>query len=482
LQSLHLSTKSSYPVLMNKEIKTYQPSLELLRSLPEQINSCNDTVTAIIEDGEIISIEQYKPDDSFYGVAVDIGTTTIATYLYDLSTGKAISTYSLLNPQSKFGADVITRIDHTLKSNDSKLEIHELIINALNQAVTKMCLDAGINSDEIYLMTIVGNTTMLHFLMALDARNIAMSPFIPVTTLINKFKPSELGIEINNSGKLVILPSISAYIGADTVGAIISSGMDRKKTTTLLIDIGTNGEIVLGNKDALYTCSTAAGPAFEGANIKYGCGGISGAISSVRFENGVINYSTINDAKAIGICGSGLIDVVAEMIKYGFIDETGRIISEEELTEYNLQYKKYLHHLDGLPAFKLDDALNICITQNDIRELQNAKAAIAAGIETLISESGNSIENIKEVYLAGGFGSFLNIQNALILGLLPNALNGRIKAIGNAAGAGAVLALLSKSQIARTQTLKYKTKYLELSSSLNFVTSYTDNMFFNYDA
>jgi len=462
-------------------------SLELLRSIPELIRT-EDSVTVIEHEGQITGVEKGNTENRIYGIAIDIGTTTIAAYLYDLKTGNRISVHSTLNPQRKYGADVLSRIEYTNNSEENQNEMHDLIIDCINKIIGTFERNNGISSEDIYLMVFAGNTTMMHFLMNLQAKYIAVSPFIPVTTKMQKIKPAELNININRSGLVIVFPCVSAYIGADTVAAILSSNMNNSDETCLLIDIGTNGEIVLGNKDWMYSCSTAAGPAFEGANIQYGVGGIKGAIDKINFAE-KLEYHTIGSEKAIGICGSGIVDAIAGMLDKGIIDETGRIVDKSEYEQENHtlinDYMDRLVQLDGMNAFiiarKEDTAINndILITQKDVRELQNAKAAIAAGIKILIKQAGINPSDIKKVYLAGGFGNYININSAFKIGLLPSELAfEKVVSIGNAAGAGAIQGLLSKHNLSEAELIKNKVKYIELSALADFVDEYVNCMFF----
>jgi uncharacterized 2Fe-2S/4Fe-4S cluster protein (DUF4445 family) len=322
---------------------------------------------------------------------------------------------------------------------------------------------------------------MTHFLMGLDAVNIAVSPFIPVTTRLHIVKATRLGIVTNPCGIAVILPCVAGYIGADTVAAVLSSGLYESDRISLLLDIGTNGEIVLGCKDWMYSCSTAAGPAFEGANIKNGVGGIKGAIDKVFLDDG-FGYTTIQDTAPVGVCGSGLVDAIAGMYKTGVIDETGRIADDDEALKLSGHLSERIVEIDGMRAFLLAAAnetaidSDISITQKDVRELQNAKAAIAAGVRVLVKRAGIELDDIERIYLAGGFGSYIDIDATLTIGLLPLELEGRIEAIGNAAGQGAVEALLSVEMLAETKNIRDRINYIELSSSADFTEIYIDSM------
>ena len=480
-----------------------QISMEMLGKLPEVLRNSDFKVTLVYNDDSIIAVEEGNTVAKQYGVAVDIGTTTIAAYLYDLNTGAHIDTFSTMNPQRKFGADVLSRIDYTMTSGTGLERMHNEIINCINSIMKDFTVRNNIGIPDIYTAVFAGNTTMMHFLMKINARNIAVAPFIPVTTNLHNINAAKICIDMNKSGCAIIIPGVTGYIGADTVAAVLSSGMYEDEKISLLIDIGTNGEIVLGNKEWLYSCSTAAGPAFEGANIRNGVGGVTGAISAVKLKRITIGdairlktnadmplgfteleITTIGGAKPIGICGSGIVDSIAGMLSAGLIDETGRLADENEAEKLEESLRNRLVDVEGKRAFQLvaaaesSNASDIAITQKDIRELQNAKAAIAAGIRTLVKYAGIGFDKIDNVYLAGGFGNFIDIESAIGIGLLPSELRGRIKSIGNAAGSGAVEVLLSKEMLKVTERIKTRIKHVELSGSAEFTDEYIECMMF----
>lgn len=458
--------------------------LEMLRQIPGIIRESGHQVTTLNMMGRIIGIEAGHTAEAYYGVAIDIGTTTVAAYLYNLNNGSRLSVASMLNPQKKYGADVISRIDHASKSSVQAAEMAELICSAINELIEVLVQRKGLEKRDVYLVTIAANTTMLHLLLQLPAIQLARAPFVPVTVSTLFIKPRELSMNINPQGNVILLPGVSAYVGADTTAAVLSTGMYHGAKASLLVDIGTNGEIVLGSKDFLIACSTAAGPAFEGANISCGTGGIEGAISEVTVDNaGELKVKTIGDQKAIGICGSGLIDAIACMLQIGILDETGRILGCEELDDNALKYADRLITVYAQPAFSLiqtNDA-TIYITQKDVREVQSAKAAIAAGIAILIREAGLKTDDIHSVFLAGGFGSYMRIGSAAQIGLLPKVLKDRMMAVGNAAGAGAIRSLLCQEELIQTASIAKRIKYLELSSRQDFVLEYTNQMLFGMD-
>lgn len=455
----------------------------LLQDLPERLRKSDFRVTLVGIDGKLVAVESGDTTGKLFGAAFDIGTTTVAAYLYDLNTGGCTAVASLLNPQRKYGADVISRISHAMRSKAAAAELQSLIIGCINELLDSLAQKSAIGHDEIYRAVFAGNTTMMHLMTGLDTSNIAAAPFIPVTAGMQDFDPGTMCLQMNKNGLGTVLPGVSAYVGADTVAAILSSGMYEDEEISLLVDIGTNGEIVLGCRDWMISCSTAAGPAFEGANIRNGVGGIKGAIDNVG-QAPDFKFTTIGNECPVGICGSGIIDVVAALLDAGVMDETGRLADRGEIDPSGAGCAQRIVSIEGMRAFQLvaegerGASAQIVITQRDIRELQNAKAAIAAGIETLVKMSGAGAEAVKKVYLAGGFGSSINIGSALKIGLLPRIFEKRIQAVGNASGAGAVEGLLSKQLLELAGQIKRKVKYVELSASADFTERYVENMLF----
>ncbi|NMA96029.1 MAG: DUF4445 domain-containing protein [Clostridiales bacterium] len=453
----------------------------IMPDISEILRQNSFKVQAIRYEDEILSIAKAidKNKDHYYGIAVDIGTTTIVGYLLDLKKGEELGLYSSLNPQSRHGADVITRIDYTMESKDGLNEMRDLIRDSINIMVADLCSKSEVTPDSIYEIDIVGNTVMMHIFAGLPVKNIALSPFIPVVGRRLELNARDIDIGINPNGKIVIPPMISGYIGADAIAAILSCNMHKDEEISLLIDIGTNGEIALGNKDGIVLCSTAAGPAFEGARIECGLGGVEGAINRV-FIHEELEFTTIKDAPAIGICGSGIVDVVAQMLKVGLIDSTGRMLSIDEIDDtFPKNIKDRVVSINDQPALILqtDDKSptgDIYISQKDIREVQLAKGAIAAGIEILIDDMNISYEDIDNVYLAGGFGNYIDHTHAADIGLIPDALKNKIKTIGNGAGVGAKMMLLSKHMKKEADSIRDMSRYIELSARIDFQTIFVD--------
>ena len=460
-------------------------SLGLLKNLPGFLRKNGHSLSVLHSAEEILDMAPAEGGEETYGIAVDIGTTTVVCYLMNSESQKPLDVASGLNVQKAYGQDVISRINHTLTSPTGLKELNEGIVKQLNELIAVLCSRNNLVRDHITSMTVAGNTTMMHLFAGLPPEHIAAAPFIPVALEEASFTPRELGIELSESGRVFLMPGISGYIGADITSAILASGMYKDESLSLLIDIGTNGEIVLGDKDFLISCSTAAGPAFEGATIRDGVGGIAGAINTFHMGESELGYTTISGEKPLGICGSGIVDALSTLLYAGIIDETGRIVDAEDITsDQGKKLAPSLTEFEGQAAFELVKAARtrhgdpIILTQKDIREVQNAKASIAAGILTLIKKAGKEVGDITTVYLAGGFGSHIDKHHAVHLGLIPAELENRIQVIGNAAGSGAIMGLLSEEQYRFCAELARDTEYVELSSSPEFMEDYVDSMMF----
>lgn len=394
-----------------------------------------------------------------YGVAVDIGTTTIVLYLVNLASGNIIDAKSELNRQAVFGGDVLSRIRAAEEGKLARLT--EIVRNQINSAIDKFLTKHTIK--EIEKTVISGNTTMLHLLYGANPSPMGKAPFKAVfvdTTILNE------GIK---SKETILLPSSSAYIGSDIVAGILSSGMYEAKGKSLLIDIGTNGEMVLKDGEKLTACATAAGPAFEGGNIEKGMGGSSGAIEKVFLSDGKLAYSVIGGVEAEGICGSGLIDIIRLLQEEGIIDETGFMENDGKNTGLKGQLS------DG--RFYLDK--DIYITQKDIREYQLGKSAIRSGMETLLYDAQLTPNDLTKVYISGGFGYYMNINNAIGTGLLPKDFKDKIINAGNTSGLGAVMCLVNPKNIEIAQEISRGIEITELSNHPQFIKSFIDNMSFN---
>ncbi len=444
--------------------------LSTIQNLSEIIDE--ERISCITYDSKILKVTKKKVE-KLYGLAVDIGTTTVALYLIDLLTGKEIDVYSFHNPQKKYGADVISRIKYT-QEEDSVLKLQQEIITGLNNAIVEICSKNNIHRNDIYQASIVGNTIMIHFLMGMKADSIARAPYRPVLTNSIQVSAEELNLTINPDGVIKTLPAISAYVGSDIIADLLVTDFNTEEWN-LLIDIGTNGEIVMGNKDRILACSTAAGPAFEGAKITYGMAGVPGAISRFKIsqENDFI-YETIDSLDAKGICGSALIDIIGEFVEKEIITRTGSF--NNSMDEKFFEYMTTHQNMDAIKITPEDKSIKI--TQKDIRELQLAKGAIAAGINILIKEAGIDFSKINKIYLAGGFGSYIDPVNACKIGLLPEKMEDKVMKIGNGAGLGAKACLYDKEQLIRAEKIVNRVEYLELSLRQDFQNEFMMSMEF----
>lgn len=410
-----------------------------------------------------------KPMMSGYGVSVDIGTTTIAAQLYGLSNGTALQAVCMKNPQVKFGADVMTRIEQAL--NQKSEQLYYSIANGIDRMVREMAKQEQIKSDQIDAIVLTGNTVMLYLLTRQNVDCLAHAPFVADRLFGESVQADEIGIASAPFAKVYLPRCISAFVGADITMAILASGMYKKDQTSLLVDIGTNGEIALWHNGKMYCCSTAAGPAFEGAGIHMGVNGVNGAIDSVRIEQGKIICTTIGDKPAIGICGSGIIDAISVLCEAQVIDETGFMLEEGH------EFEHLVTDCGGEAAFCINEH-DIIITQKDIRMVQLAKSAICAGMLTVIQNAGLVVEDIDCLYIAGGFGSYINLDNAARIGLIPPQLAPKALVIGNAAASGANMLLQNTDYIAESYKIAKNAQIIELTTNPLFLDHYMDCMSF----
>jgi uncharacterized 2Fe-2S/4Fe-4S cluster protein (DUF4445 family) len=462
----------------------YVISHSALQALPGVLREKKFSCTAIISGNEVAGVEAGDTAGRMLGMAFDIGTTTIVGYLMDLLTGKQLGVASAMNPQTKYGADVISRITYVGQEAGGLERLQNVIIEAMNRIIEEAVSNAGYLREDVYAVTVVGNSCMHHLFLGLDPKHIALAPYVPVTGSPQDVDARALGIEINPSGKVYVLPNIAGFVGADTVGVILATEMDQSSEVRLAIDIGTNGEMVLGTRDRLLACSTAAGPAFEGAQISCGMRGTKGAIDSVKLGE-EITYTTIGDGKPKGICGSGLIDAIAVMLAAGIIDHRGRILSAEKLSGSRAERfaGRVVEH-EGMLSFMLAAAEEtahgrpLFITQRDVRELQLAKGAIASGVEILLEKYGIRPEDVFEVILAGAFGNYLDKHSACAIGLIPSCLEDRVRPVGNAAGTGAKVALVSAAEYRRAAHITGFVEYEELAAYPKFTEIFSKALYF----
>ncbi len=464
--------------------------VDVLRRLPEKMRKEDFGFTVVLNEDEIVGIEAGDKSNKNYGVAVDIGTTTVVGYLIDLNTGKQLAVASRTNPQTSYGDDVISRIQYANANRDGIDDLHERIVACVNDIIIDLSKQANIEKKFIYEITTTGNTTMNHFLLKLNPKYLAQMPYVGVLRSNIDSRAKSLGININTYGKIYAMPNIAGFVGGDTVGVILASDIHKSDDIKFAIDIGTNGELIMGNKEKLIACSTAAGPAFEGARITYGMRASDGAIEKVVINESGIEISTIGNAKAIGLCGTGLIDAVAELLKVGVISENGKLRNREELPLTTPEFikERVIQHEKHGSSFVLVEGKysrtgdDILLTQKDVRETQLAKGAIHAGFVILEKVLNITDDDIKEVLLAGAFGNYIRREQAKYIGLLPDVPKERIKFIGNAAGEGAKMVLIAKELRNEACEISKNTEYIELSTRQDFQKEFMDAMFFPVSA
>ncbi|MDZ7376571.1 MAG: ASKHA domain-containing protein, partial [candidate division KSB1 bacterium] len=456
--------------------------LVLLQSLSTFLRKNDFKITVTLDGNQIINIEAGDTSQRLFGVAIDLGTTTIVGSLVNMLTGQILAVASRTNPQSIHGADVISRVNFCISEPGGLGKLQTLAIEAINEIIEELCENSGEKFRDIYELSLAGNTIMNHLFLGANPQFIAEAPYTPAYRRSQKFRAEELGIAILPRGSVITLPNISGYVGGDITGFILACKLHQQDKVTLGIDIGTNGEIVLGSKEKLICCSTAAGPAFEGGQISCGMRAMEGAIDKYVIDEAGVFYHVIGNVDPRGVCGTGLVDVVAELLSAGIVDETGRIVAPEQFHGLDWLKKRILPN-DKNYDFALvngeDGARQmIKIKQQDIRELQLAKGAMAAGIEILMKELGISVDQIEQVFIAGAFGSYLNKYNALKIGLLPAISPEKIHFVGNAASLGAKKFLLSQRARDEAEYIINTTHYIELAGRQDFQEIFAEKMFF----
>ncbi|NPV29873.1 MAG: DUF4445 domain-containing protein [Firmicutes bacterium] len=465
--------------LAEKGKEDVEISLDLLRRIATM---SSDRIAVLIEGNRLVDVLEGDCEKPICGLALDIGTTTMVGYLVELSSGRQLSVAAMENPQASFGSDILSRISSIRRKPENLQVLHQLLINGVNELIERVTDAAGVSREFIYDLVAVGNTCMIHFFLGISPQSLAVAPYHAVLEEAIEVRAPDLKIAINKNGLVRTLPIIRSFVGADTVGAILGSGMPNSRNPTLLIDIGTNGEIVLKTKNEMAACSAAAGPAFEGARILYGMRATAGAIDHVRVGDGSdFEIHTINGLPPKGICGSGLIDAIYASRLLGLMDGSGRILPKESvpgpLRHRVVPWGKG-RAIVLTQESETEAGQPIILTQQDIRQVQLAKGAIRAGIEILMRELGLTINSLDRIILAGAFGSYISRESARGIGLIPPLPLDRIVSVGNAAGEGAKMALLSKDAYAESLMLARKVKYIPLSGREDFLRLYLKEMHF----
>ncbi|MCM8758611.1 MAG: ASKHA domain-containing protein [Candidatus Omnitrophica bacterium] len=463
--------------LREKGIRVVDADLFLLRKLPQILRDSNWNITATVArtngKEKIIAIEPGDTSQRNFGLAIDVGTTTIVVSLIDLNSGRTVATEISLNRQISYGDDIISRIVYA-EDKDGLEQMHHLVVGTINDIIQALTKKNNVQQNEIYVCVCSGNMTMMHLLLKIDPSFLRREPYIPAANFFPVVNAFDVGIRINPAGLLYIISGVSSYVGGDITSGVLITNLFQKKNLHMLIDVGTNGEIVLGNKEWLICCSASAGPAFEGSGVKDGMRAISGAIRSFKIDDSFqVKYGVIGNCLPAGICGSGYIEILSELFKAGIIDRSGKIMEKNERVRIGN---------DG-PEFVIeygDKTLNgkdIVITQADIDNLIRAKAAIFAGIQSLVSKVGVKISEIERFFIGGGFGNYLNIEKAIKIGLLPDLPIDKYVFMGNTSLAGAKAYLISAYARQVAEEITRKMTYLDLSREQSYTEEYLSALF-----
>jgi uncharacterized 2Fe-2S/4Fe-4S cluster protein (DUF4445 family) len=456
----------------------YAP-LEVLRDIPGILRHSEWKVTGtigLVPGGyRLIDLQANDTSKRVYGAGVDLGSTTIVVYLWDLVSGKVVSVASNYNKQISCGEDILARVNFARKNGLTKLQA--LAAESINQALTSASNTAGIDREDIYEVVIAGNTVMTHMLLGIDPAYMIAEPYVPVVRRALSVAAGRLGVTCNRNGGVFLFPAVSDFIGGDIIADILACGMGEREEISLLVDIGTNFEVVLGNNEWMFSCAGAAGPALEGGEVLFGMRANPGAIEKITIDPATLDpkYSTINGIRPRGICGSGLIDLLAELLVSCVIDRTGRINMEIS----NPRIRRNSHFPEYVIAWAKETEIgkDIVITENDIKNLIMSKASIHAACLTLMKEAGVSRHEITTIYFAGAFGNYLDKKNATIIGLIPENNPDQIKNIGNGAVAGANIALVNRRARKTLDAIAHRIAYIELNAENSFMDEYTGSTF-----
>lgn len=447
------------------------PEIQVLRRLPDYLNTGQEQKRVVLKDRQVVGI--FPPETAVLGMAIDIGTTKIAGYLANLENGETLSAIGMMNPQIAYGEDVMARISCILKEKQCSSQLQQIMVEAINRLAGDLCTEASLDCQpgHIVEVLVVGNTAMHHILLGLPVKQLGTAPYQPAIASSLDLNASDWGLEISPGGRLCLLPNIAGFVGADHVSMLLATGISTEKKCTLYIDIGTNTEITLLAGKRAIACSTASGPAFEGAHIKNGMRAADGAIERVKIEQNGVWLQTVNNAKAVGICGSGIIDALAQMLHAGIMDKQGMLNGDHPLVASRSEFVLLQKEKTGVQH-------DIVLTRKDISEIQLAKAAIQAAIRLLLQEAGLKLDDLEQVIIAGAFGCYIDIESAKRIGLLPDLPLDRFTQVGNAAGIGAKRALLSSRMRAETESIGQWIEYLELATHPQFSHQFTNALSF----
>lgn len=466
-------------------LEDLEPRIELpvLRTLGRVLRDASFDVTAVVCDDLLIDLEPGDTTARRFGLAFDLGTTTVVATLLDLETGQPAAVQSMLNRQQPFGADVISRVSATMLDEGALDALQARAQETLAQLTHEVCAEAGVDPGEVYEITLCGNVTMTQLALGMDPEPLSMAPFIVTTHELPQLLASDVGVPVHARAPAFVFPSLGAYVGGDIVSGMLATGLTRDRRVRLFIDVGTNSEIALGNQDGVVATAAPAGPAFEAAQIRCGMRAAEGAIEGVAITDDELALEVIGDVQPVGLCGSGLVDAVAELVRTGLLDRSGRFVDDEAAAGLAPALAPRLTKVGEERVFVLDwkgddVATSVYLTQRDIRELQFAKASIATGWKILFGELEMEPEDVSQVLLAGSFGQYLSPAAAVRIGLVPRIALPRIVSAGNVAGEGAKIAALSLRERAEARSILHEVRYVELSGRADFNDAFIDQLAF----
>ncbi|MDX6377958.1 MAG: hypothetical protein QOE98_2261, partial [Gaiellaceae bacterium] len=460
-----------------------QVDLDVVRTLGKTLREADWKVTAVIVDDRLIDVEPGDTTERRHAIAFDLGTTTVVATLLDLSSARPLAVRSMLNKQQPFGADVISRISATMMDDTALATLQRLAHETLDQLAQEVCEAADVRPDEVYEITLAGNQTMTQLALGIDPEPLSMAPFIIASRSLPPATALDFGVRVHKRAPAEIFPALGAYVGGDIVAGLLATGLTRDRRIRLFIDVGTNSEIAMGSVDRVVATAAPAGPAFEAASIRCGMRAADGAIESVKIADDALTLDVIGDVEAVGMCGSGLVDTVSELVRVGLIDHSGRFIPDEDAQERFPVLAKNLVKVEQERVFVLqwrgtDPAESVFLSQRDVRELQFAKASIATGWHILAKELGIDPNDVSQVLLAGSFGSYLTPASAIRIGLVPRLAATRIVSAGNVAGEGAKMIALSHRERAAADAILDEVEYVELSGRTDFNDAFIDMLAF----
>jgi uncharacterized 2Fe-2S/4Fe-4S cluster protein (DUF4445 family) len=458
-------------------------SLAVLRTLGRTLRESNFDVTAVVVDEELIGVEPGDTSTRRFAIAFDLGTTTVVATLLDLETGTPAAVRSMLNRQQPYGADVISRVSATMLDDSALGALEARAHETLQQLAAEVIEEAGIEPTEVYEITVVGNVTMIQLALGIDPEPLSMAPFIVASHELPPATAADFGVLVHPRAPAVVFPSLGAYVGGDIVAGMLASGLTRDKRLRLFIDVGTNSEIALGSQERVLATAAPAGPAFEAAQIRCGMRAAEGAIEGVKLRDDAVALEVIGGTEPVGLCGSGLVDCVAELVSAGLLDHSGRYVPDEVAAEISPRLAERLTKIGEERVFVMhwrgaDPANSVYLSQRDVRELQFAKASIATGWQILLAELGVAAEEISQVLLAGSFGAYLSPSSAVRIGLVPKLALARIISAGNVASEGAKMAALSHRERAEASSIVDEVQYVELSGREDFNDLFIDQLAF----